>query len=66
MEKPITLKRQEFIEELVKLVNASGLPAFAVAEALSNCLAEVRQLVNLQLDQDRKAWEEENNGTGEG
>lgn len=57
MEKPITIARQEFIEELVSLVNTSGLPAFVISEVLTTMLQATREQEKIQLEEDRKKME---------
>lgn len=59
MEKPITVARQEFIEELVKLINESGLPAFVISPILKDTLATVDQLAQQQYQADLAKWGEE-------
>ena len=61
MNKPITVARQEFTENLVNLVNNSGLPAFVMRSALSQIDTALAQLEAQQLAQDKAEWE--NNGT---
>lgn len=61
--KPITVARQEFVEELVKLINSAEIPAFAIADILRSCTASVEQLAVAQYNKDREEW---NNGTTEG
>ena len=57
-EKPLTMKRQEFTEQAVELINLSGLPAFVVIGVLEALLPTLRQLEQQQLMQDRKLYEE--------
>lgn len=59
MDKPITVAREEFIEALVKLVNESGLPMFAVEDVLKNIAAEVKAAAQQQYEADKKRYEEE-------
>ena len=59
MDKPITVAREEFIEALVKLVNESGLPMFAVEDILKNIAAEVKMAAQQQYEADKKRYEEE-------
>ena len=56
--KPITVKRQEFIESIVADINDSGLPFFVIVEVLSSILPELRKQVDVQFEQDKKAYEE--------
>lgn len=57
MEKPITVARQEFTEQLVNLVNNSGLPAFVVRQSLAQMDSALAQLEQAQLEQDKAEWE---------
>lgn len=59
MEKPITIMKNEFDEALVKLVNESGLPAFILKPSVERMLQLLEQLEARQIEQDKKAWEEE-------
>lgn len=62
MDKPIVIRRQEFIEELINLINGSGLPAFAVIDVLNDCSRNLQPLVEAQymaaLDNMQKESEE--------
>lgn len=58
IEKPLTMKRQEFTEQAVELINHSGLPAFVVIGVLEALLPTLKQLEQQQLMQDRKLYEE--------
>lgn len=57
MDKPITILRQEFISSIVELINASGLPAFVIADVLGGLLSTVRQQEKMQLEEDRRSYE---------
>ena len=58
MEKPITLRREEFVNELVKLVNDSGLPAFVLRDILRDVTVQVDNLARQQYEADKKAFGE--------
>ena len=58
IEKPLTMKRQEFTEQVVEMINSYGLPAFVVIGVLEALLPTLRQLEQQQLMQDRKLYEE--------
>lgn len=58
MKKPFTLKVQELIENIAKIINEVELPAFAVKNALENVYKQVSDIehqeimeYNKQLDQ---------------
>nr|DAV01113.1 MAG TPA: hypothetical protein [Bacteriophage sp.] len=57
MDKPITVARQEFTQQLVNLVNNSGLPAFVMRSALSQVDTALAQLEQAQLEKDTAEWE---------
>lgn len=59
MEKPLTIKRQEFIDNLISLVNNSGLPAFVVTPILEEMARKAFELEHIQYQQDKEAWETE-------
>ena len=56
--KPITVARQIFIENVVNEINESGLPFFVVADVLSSFIPELRKQATVQFEEDRKAYEE--------
>lgn len=58
MEKPITVKRHDFIQSIVDLINNSGLPAFMVMEILKACINEMEPMVNSQYEKDLKAYQQ--------
>ena len=64
MNKPLTVARQEFSEDLVALVNNSGLPAFVISGVMKEAIIEVDKIAQAQLATDKEAWEKEkDNGT---
>ena len=58
--KQINVAYQEFKEELVRLINTSGLPMFLVAECLTLVQSKVQEVANQQLEQAKKQEREEN------
>lgn len=64
MEKPLSIKREEFIGSLVGLINSCGLPAFITADILTRVTAEVNNLAQKQAKADREAWEKSMNEGG--
>lgn len=62
MEKPLSIKREEFGQALVNLVNNCGLPAFVCADMLRQITAEAENLAMRQLQNDRAVWEKEQEG----
>ena len=59
MIKPSTVLRQEFIDDLAKLINKSELPAFVLADILKNTLQVTLELAAKQYLVDKAKWEEE-------
>ncbi len=57
MNKPITIAREDFIENLVKIINDSGLPIFVVRDELNRAYNQLAQVEKEQLEQDKKTWE---------
>lgn len=56
--KPITVRREEFIEQLTNLINNSGLPFFAVESVMRNTINEVATLSKQQYEMDLKRYEQ--------
>lgn len=65
MNKPITVARQEFTENLVNLVNNSQLPAFVIRSALAQMDTALAQLEQAQLEKDTAEWNQQK-GEGDG
>lgn len=57
--KPLTVAREEFIEALVKLVNGSGLPMFAVESIFKDIGAEVHVRAQQQYAHDKQTYDKE-------
>lgn len=66
MEKPLSLRRDDFAKDLVSLVNGSGLPAFVCADILRQAAAEAGEIAVQQLASDRAAWEKAREGEKDG
>lgn len=58
MERPLSVAREDFVEDLVKLINDSGLPMFVVLDVLKGAEVEVKDAAQRQYEQDKKAYEE--------
>ena len=63
MQKPSTVLRQEFIDNLTTLINTSELPAFVLADLLKNAMSVMQELAEKQYLADRAKWEAENGDT---
>ena len=58
MEKPLSIKREDFIKALIMLINECGLPPFVVLDVVQKMTSEIERLTAQHLESDRKAWEE--------
>lgn len=58
MDKPITVKRRDFIANMERTVNDSELPAFVICEILKSLLETLTRAAGVELQRDVKAWEE--------
>lgn len=56
MNKPITLIRDEFINNIVNLCNESGLPFFVVEDVLKDLIQEIHMAAKQQLAEDKKVY----------
>lgn len=57
MNKPITIVYEDFKQNMINLINTSGLPMFVVEPVLQNCLAEVRTVMQRQYELDKEQYE---------
>lgn len=55
--KPITLVRDDFIQNIVELCNNSGLPFFVVEDVLKSLIQEIHAASLQQLEADKKQYE---------
>ena len=58
-EKPLTVAREEFVEDLVNLINNSGLPFFVVLDILRSTVEEVQDAAKRQYEADKAKYEED-------
>ncbi len=58
MEKPLSVKREDFITALVELINASALPSCVALEVMEKITADVANAARQQYELDRTTWEE--------
>ena len=58
MDKPITLQIEQFKQELIRLVNESGIPIFLLDYILKDLSNEINLLSNDQLKKDETAYQE--------
>lgn len=57
--KPITITRQEFIDNLIQLCNNSGLPFFVIEDVLKNIIQEIHIASQKQLEVDKQKYDKE-------
>lgn len=55
--KPLTLLREEFIENLVNLCNDSGLPFFAIEDVLKSMIQQTQVAAQQQLAADKENYQ---------
>ncbi len=58
MNKPVSVVREEFKNDLINLINNSGLQLFIVEPILHEILVEVRAAAKAQYEIDKKRYEE--------
>ena len=56
MQKPITVARREFREDLQYLLNQSGLPAFVMLQPMYEAIAQLETLDEKQYQRDLDEW----------
>lgn len=59
MEKPITVRIDEFKQSIVGLINNSGIPIVILQLLMKQLYEDVSSLAAQQAEQERKAWEDE-------
>lgn len=55
-QKPITIARRDYAQDIVNLTNNSGLPAFVMVDVLEHVLNELRPLMNTEVKRDEATW----------
>ena len=67
MNKPITIKYEEFKKQLTDVINQSGLPAFVIGLILRDYLDEAKAVANQQYLEDQKRYleKQQNEKVGE-
>lgn len=63
--KPMSVARQEFIEQLVDNVNNCGLPMFVIEPILKDLLIMVQTTAQQQYEVDRAQYEKQISGVKE-
>ena len=59
IQKPITLLKQEFAEELIKYINDSSLPPFLIEYILRDIINKVHLASVQQLELDTKKYQDQ-------
>lgn len=54
--KPLTLLREEFVENLINLCNNSGLPFFVAESVIKELLPDIHSASQKQLESDREKY----------
>lgn len=57
--KPLTLIKEDFMQNFAELCNNSGLPFFVIESTLKDLLQEIHMASQQQLEADRKRYNEE-------
>ena len=57
MKKPITILYEEFKQDLINLVNNSGLPPFVVEPVIKEVYLEVKQSAKQQYEKDIQEYQ---------
>lgn len=57
MIKPLSVKRQEFVESLVNLVNSADLPPFVMEPIINDVHASVRNLIKEQYKREKELYD---------
>lgn len=56
IQKPLSILRQEFIENLVDTINYSGIPLLMVEPIVADVLTQVKRANEDQLKADQEMW----------
>lgn len=58
MEKPLSIKREEFLQRIITAVNESDLPPCVALDVMKGVTEEVANLARRQYEADKKAYAE--------
>ena len=58
-EKPITLVREDFINNIIDTCNNSGLPFFMMEDIMKDLIQDIHVAAKRQLEEDRKKYQAE-------
>lgn len=57
IQKPITLLREDFIENIQNLCNSSGLPYFVISDILKWLIPQVDEVARREIEKDKAIFE---------
>lgn len=57
IQKPITLLREDFIENIQNLCNSSGLPYFVISDILKWLIPQVDEVARRETERDKAIFE---------
>lgn len=57
--KPITMVREEFVDDMANLINTSTLPFFVIEDVLKNFLKEIHIASQHQIEVDKQRYNQE-------
>ena len=57
MDKPLSVRKEEFESSLVQLINNSGLPSYILEPIVKNYYSELKELSQIQTKQEREQYE---------
>lgn len=56
-QKPMTVAKEDFVNNLTDIINNSGLPAFVIEPVMKDMYFEVRDVAKKQYQQDKEQYE---------
>lgn len=57
IQKPLPVAKQEFLENVVKLINGSNLPVFVIEYIINDIYSEVKSAAQKEYEQSKKYYE---------
>lgn len=65
IQKPITLLREDFIENIQNLCNSSGLPFFVISDVIKQLIPQIDDVARRETERDRALLKSEEAKTKE-
>lgn len=56
MDKPLSVRKEEFESSLVRLINNSGLPSYIIEPIIRAYSLEVKELCRIQTENERRQY----------